>query len=396
MASWDWLIIRGRRAGAHGECEGIDCVQMGVQDKEVDNSFDKMVKVRTTPDVIIEGSWGFEHTKKVFKAEVIPFINSLRASFKDFENTLYNELNEVKMTFNQMEAAVKQCYVHKKYFDISKERIPLAPKLLNNKDAHIDYIKHSREHVDILREIVKHARALRHLDSYLNSACKIVQRISEADSYKTQDSNKPMLPSTRMKCSTSASRSQPSSNTKNNRILQTTCSNVKNKVEDHPRSVKSKSNKMNHVIELAYNAHWPGIEKIVWGFGVRPDTLDPTILNISMPLDRDGLWHVLMYTLNSDTWTVLGNYRFPRLEVEAAVVTSWIVLFVIPSQNIAKLLGFTIDDDPIVEVDSGQEMVHTLQVYDRPSQQFHNVGIEGDCGSFFIRPYKESLILLDV
>ncbi|GJR69871.1 hypothetical protein Tco_0015936 [Tanacetum coccineum] len=84
------------------------------------------------------------------------------------------------------------------------------------------------------------------------------------------------------------------------------------------------------------------------------------------------------------------------LEVEAAVVTSWRVLFVIPSQNIAKLLGFTMDDDLIVEVDSGQEMVHTLQVYDRPSQQFHNVGIEGDVGSFFIGPYKESLILLNV
>ncbi|GJU04315.1 hypothetical protein Tco_1114653 [Tanacetum coccineum] len=189
---------------------------------------------------------------------------------------------------------------------------------------------------------------------------------------------------------------------------------------------------------------WPALEKIVWGFGVHPDTLDPTILNISSWLYGDGPLHVLMYTLNSDTWTVLGNDRLPRLditikrscgvavrnslpipfyisnlgnslvisgnlihdenryicawllEVGAAVVTSWRVLFVIPSQNIAKLLGFTMEDDPIVEVFSGQEMIHTLQVYDRPSQQFHNVGIEGDGGSFFIGPYKESLILLNV
>nr|GEV24018.1 hypothetical protein [Tanacetum cinerariifolium] len=83
------------------------------------------------------------------------------------------------------------------------------------------------------------------------------------------------------------------------------------------------------------------------------------------------------------------NYRLPRvditikrlwgvavIEVKAAVVTSWRVLFIIPSQNIAKLLGFTMDEDPIIEADSGQEMVHTLQVHDRPSQQFHNVGIE--------------------
>ncbi|GJU85832.1 hypothetical protein Tco_1293378 [Tanacetum coccineum] len=178
---------------------------------------------------------------------------------------------------------------------------PLAPKLLNNRDANIDYIKHSREHADILCEIVEHAKALRPLDSDLDSAYKIVQRIFElliyvkdtcpsltktneklvavtplnknkkvrfaeaatsssntkkqADSYKTQDFNKPMLPFTGMNSSTSASRSQPSSNTKNNRILRTTSSNMKNKVEDYHRSIKCKSNKMNHVIEPVCNAH---------------------------------------------------------------------------------------------------------------------------------------------
>ncbi|GJR25995.1 retrovirus-related pol polyprotein from transposon TNT 1-94 [Tanacetum coccineum] len=57
--------------------------------------------------------------------------------------------------------------------------VPLAPKVLNNRDAHIDYIKHSREHAETLREIVEHARALIPLDSDLDSACKIVQQIQE-------------------------------------------------------------------------------------------------------------------------------------------------------------------------------------------------------------------------
>nr|GEU34226.1 hypothetical protein [Tanacetum cinerariifolium] len=47
---------------------------------------------------------------------------------------------------------------------------PLAPKVLKNKDAHIDYIKYAREHADTLYEIVKHARSLRPLDSNLDSA----------------------------------------------------------------------------------------------------------------------------------------------------------------------------------------------------------------------------------
>ncbi|GJY06113.1 hypothetical protein Tco_0373167, partial [Tanacetum coccineum] len=83
----------------------------------------EVVKVRTTPDAITERSWGFEHTKKVFKEEVIPFINSLRASFKDLENGLHNELNEVKMMFNQIKAAVEQYSVDKKYFDIQNKEV---------------------------------------------------------------------------------------------------------------------------------------------------------------------------------------------------------------------------------------------------------------------------------
>nr|GEW43907.1 hypothetical protein [Tanacetum cinerariifolium] len=153
----------------------------------------------------------------------------------------------------------------------------------------------------------------------------------------------------------------------------------------------------------------PSIQSFQNGFGVRPDTLDPTIINISMPFYGHGPWHVLLYTLNSDTWRVLGNDRLPRigirikrswgiavvgnhidndenryicawlLEVEAAFVTSWKVIFVMPSQNIVKLIGFTMDDDPIVVVDMGHEIVHTLQVYDRPSQQFHTLRIVGTC-----------------
>ncbi|GJV04411.1 integrase, catalytic region, zinc finger, CCHC-type containing protein [Tanacetum coccineum] len=141
---------------------------------------------------------------------------------------------------------------------------PLAPNVLKNKDAHIDYIKHAREHANTLPKIVEHARALRPLDSNLDSAFKYVQRIQDVlvyvtttcpslskpseklvavtplnknkkvrftepatsssstqkqvDSHKIQDSNKLVLPSTGMKSSTSDSRSQPSGNTKNNRI----------------------------------------------------------------------------------------------------------------------------------------------------------------------------------
>ncbi|GJW69922.1 retrovirus-related pol polyprotein from transposon TNT 1-94 [Tanacetum coccineum] len=46
---------------------------------------------------------------------------------------------------------------------------PSSPKVLKNMDAHMDYIKHTQENADILRELVKHARSLRPLDSDLDS-----------------------------------------------------------------------------------------------------------------------------------------------------------------------------------------------------------------------------------
>ncbi|GKA95718.1 hypothetical protein Tco_0817813 [Tanacetum coccineum] len=59
----------------------------------------------------------------------------------------------------------------------------------------------------------------------------------------------------RVKCSTSASGSKPSGNTKKDRIPQPSSSNKINKVEDQSRSVKSRKNKKNHVLKTECNAH---------------------------------------------------------------------------------------------------------------------------------------------
>ncbi|GJT63190.1 retrovirus-related pol polyprotein from transposon TNT 1-94 [Tanacetum coccineum] len=64
---------------------------------------------------------------------------------------------------------------------------------------------------------------------------------------KTQDSNKPLLPFTGLIASTSANRSKPTVNTKNNRISRPSSSKMQNKVEEQVRKVKSRSNKKNRV-----------------------------------------------------------------------------------------------------------------------------------------------------
>ncbi|GJT55420.1 hypothetical protein Tco_0990474 [Tanacetum coccineum] len=161
----------------------------------------------------------------------------------------------------------------------------LNHRLLNNRSAHSDYLKHTQEDAGILREIVKLGKSQNPLNESLDSACKYTKKIQElliivrqtcpsinntdkklvAVTPKNKDkkvrftepvtssgnkntntspssnlvSNKPMLSSTRVKSSTSASGSQPSGNTKKDKIQQTPSRTQKNKVEAHPRKVKS-------------------------------------------------------------------------------------------------------------------------------------------------------------
>ncbi|GKE86080.1 hypothetical protein Tco_1559822, partial [Tanacetum coccineum] len=56
---------------------------------------------------------------------------------------------------------------------------PLAPRLLQNREAHIDYLKYTQEQAHILQGIVKQAKAKQPLDNALDFACKHAQRIQE-------------------------------------------------------------------------------------------------------------------------------------------------------------------------------------------------------------------------
>nr|GEV21145.1 hypothetical protein [Tanacetum cinerariifolium] len=144
---------------------------------------------------------------------------------------------------------------------------PLAPKLVHKRESHIYYLKHTQEQADFEELLV-----------YVRDTCPSAIKLSETNvaripmnkikkvtfaeliassstNKKKHDSNKPMLHSTGVKCSTSASRSKPSGNTKNNRISQPSSSNKINKVEDQPRSVKTRKNKKNRVNKVKCNDH---------------------------------------------------------------------------------------------------------------------------------------------
>ncbi|GJU43576.1 phospholipase-like protein [Tanacetum coccineum] len=238
----------------------------------------------------------------------------------------------------------------------------------------------------------------------------------------------------------------------------------------------------------AFNSQ-PKSDKILLGFGVRPDTLDPTIIKVSHPCGGHGSWYVFVFTLSSMNWKKLDNNILPKesirfkcssqvvvgrlifwvgherfvsddghvvfkkhllvsfdlighsfqvhdidvvfrdgltvlmclssignslilsgstdetdcylfcgwsVLVDVTSLTSFTLLFAIPTPNYVKLLGFTMDEIslPIVEVPGPHQLANSVQVFNISTQTLQNLGIQGVAGSFFIGQYKESLILL--
>ncbi|GJU82122.1 hypothetical protein Tco_1284487 [Tanacetum coccineum] len=271
--------------------------------------FDTVVKKRITPYAITEGELGFEHTKAVFLNEIIPLFKTLKDIFNVFYKDLLNEDKscnnqnalELSVYFenNDLKAQLKA-----KDTTICKLKEHIKSMRENNKEEkvkqemdEIETINIELEHSQI-QEMVFVTTALQNelrrlkgknvlyntttitnattialgmfkldLDPLVPSEKLVVVlpmnkvkkvRFSEpltsssnihkqVKSSKTPDSNTYVLPSTGLKSSTSASRSQPTGNKNNDRISQTPSSNMKNKVEVQLRRANSSSNKKNHV-----------------------------------------------------------------------------------------------------------------------------------------------------
>ncbi|GJX23542.1 retrovirus-related pol polyprotein from transposon TNT 1-94 [Tanacetum coccineum] len=138
----------------------------------------------------------------------------------------------------------------------------LNPRLLNNRSAHFDCLKHTQEEAAILREIVELGKLQHPLDNSLDSACKYTKQIQKLliiigqtcpSINNSSDKLVAVTPKEqgqkRVRPSTSASGSQPSGNTKKNKIQRPSSSTLKNKVEAHPKTVKSSLRNKNSGVE---------------------------------------------------------------------------------------------------------------------------------------------------
>ncbi|GKE09083.1 integrase, catalytic region, zinc finger, CCHC-type containing protein, partial [Tanacetum coccineum] len=186
---------------------------------------------------------------------------------------------------------------------------PISPRSSNNREVHLDYLKHLKESVETLCEIVEEAKVERPLNRSLASACLYTKHSQELLEYalgtypkdfnkqdkkhastpltrkkqvtfedqcemsnnnthkhveqlKIQKTNVPMLHSTGVNSCTDASGSQPKSNTKKNRISPAKSVN-KNKVEEHPRTNKS-SLKTTNCVDSSISSKRTVVQIILW------------------------------------------------------------------------------------------------------------------------------------
>nr|GEW20715.1 hypothetical protein [Tanacetum cinerariifolium] len=138
---------------------------------------------------------------------------------------------------------------------------PIAPRLRNNRDAHLDYLRHLKESVKTIRDIVEEAKVVRPRDRSIVSACCYTKHSQELlekkqvivakpsdklDStthrhvvtVKSQKTNVPVPPSTGVNSFPNASGSQLKSYVKANRISPAKGDN-KLPVDDQPQKNKS-------------------------------------------------------------------------------------------------------------------------------------------------------------
>nr|GEW02614.1 retrovirus-related Pol polyprotein from transposon TNT 1-94 [Tanacetum cinerariifolium] len=156
---------------------------------------------------------------KITRAKHIEQVTALTTKNVNLKAQILDKVNRVSKDHVKPKVLAREKYA----IDVE----PIVPRLRNNREAHLDYLRHLKESVETIRDIVEEAKV------------------------KT---NVPVPPSTGVNRCTNASGSQPRSNTKKNRISPAKGVN-KLQVEDQPRTNKSHLRTSNRVDSSSRHKH---------------------------------------------------------------------------------------------------------------------------------------------
>ncbi|GJX23842.1 hypothetical protein Tco_0228287 [Tanacetum coccineum] len=202
-----------------------------------------------------------EHLKKIYKDQ-FDSIKKTRALSKEHYHSLIAQLNSKSMENADLKGQIQEKVLVTTALQNELRRLkgkhvldnaitiapgmfkldikPISHRLKNNRDAHEDYVKKTIENTNTIRGLVECARKQNPSKPLLDSACKFTKNVQELLVYVshtcssfTKSSEKLVESSSNLSHprATFINRSQPTSNKKNARILQTPSSNMKNKVE---------------------------------------------------------------------------------------------------------------------------------------------------------------------
>ncbi|GKA25392.1 hypothetical protein Tco_0711501, partial [Tanacetum coccineum] len=354
--------------------------------------FDQVVKERTTATAITEGTWGFEHTKACFRDEIIPFIKNLKDIFNNFNRYLVEELADVQKVFYQMEQAVEQHRLESRTFEVKMNQVLSENERLLAQAIDKDIVKtvvnlsvNASEQCDaLIKQVNIKSGEISDLNAKLQEQGLVIAALKnelrklkgkaidnkEAVTHSVDPNvsriNMDPILNQYLRLSTSASGSQPSGNTKNDRILQTPSSNSKNKVEAHPRNVKSSLNKRNGTVNVNGSAVVQNLKKQDNSDYVcinRDDCMSSDNLCVSNSLN-DGIpgksegstktnipytsrnWGGQLSKLSSGPMrvTCVNRKMYSLVIVMELLSITWVKMFAIKVEAPAFIINFLIED----------------------------------------------------
>nr|GEX18223.1 uncharacterized mitochondrial protein AtMg00810-like [Tanacetum cinerariifolium] len=190
-------------------CLELEAELSNLRDKSYNDNHDELVNRFSN----------LEHYKELYD-----YVKIMRVKHIEQVTALTTEYVNLKAQILDTINSVSKEHVKPKVLAPGKYAIdvePIVPRLRNNREAHLDYLRHLKESVETIRDIVEEAKVVRPLDSLIVSACRV------------------------NRC-TNASGSKPKSNTKKNRISPAKGVS-KMQVEEQPRTNKSHLRTSNRV-----------------------------------------------------------------------------------------------------------------------------------------------------
>ncbi|GJS41161.1 retrovirus-related pol polyprotein from transposon TNT 1-94 [Tanacetum coccineum] len=203
-----------------------------------------------------------EHLKQIYK-QLYDSIKPTRVQLKEQCDALINQVNQKSVEISDLNAnlqekgliitalkndlrklkgkALVDNAVTKHTIDpamIKVDMEPIAPKLLNNRIAHSDYLRHTQEQAAILREVVEQGKSQNPLNNSLDSALAVTPKNKDKRVRFTEPVTS--LGNTNIKTDSSL-------NLVSNKLVLLT--------EAHPRIVKSSLKNKNCVVELKGTAN---------------------------------------------------------------------------------------------------------------------------------------------